>query len=144
MRSIGKSLVFVALAAAAASPVFAASITGSVKGTDGKPFVGAFVVAENTANKMTVTVLSDAQGRYHINNLPAATYSVQVTSIGYKADPHNGVALAADAKASFDFALQTGTVRWSDLNTYQARSFCRRPTNTTCPRPIRTRSLPAA
>jgi virginiamycin B lyase len=119
MRSIGKSLVFVALAAAAASPVFAASITGSVKGTDGKPFVGAFVVAENTANKMTVTVLSDAQGRYHINNLPAATYSVQVTSIGYKADPHNGVALAADAKASFDFALQTGTVRWSDLNTYQ-------------------------
>jgi virginiamycin B lyase len=68
---------------------------------------------------MTVTVLSDAQGRYHIENLPAATYSVQISSVGYKADPHNAVQLTAAQKAAFDFALQPGTVRWSDLTTYQ-------------------------
>ena len=29
--------------------------------------------------------------------------------------------LAADKNASFDFALKNGTVRWSDLSTYQGR-----------------------
>jgi hypothetical protein len=77
------------------------------------------VAAENTQNKMTVTVLTDAKGGYHINNLPAATYSVQVSSVGYKSDPHNGVALTAAQSASVDFALQAGAVRWSYLSTYQ-------------------------
>src|SRR6185295_15056296 len=63
--------------------------------------------------------LSDAQGRYHINNLPAATYVIRTRAIGYKSDPRNGVQLTGDQKASFDFALQKGTVSWSDLNTYQ-------------------------
>src|SRR6266852_2279766 len=119
MRSVDQPLVALALAVSMALSAFGATITGSVKGPDGKPFMGAFVVAENTQNKMTLTVLSDAQGRYHMNNLPAAVYSVQITAVGYKSDPHNGVPLTADQKASFDFALQAGTVRWSDLTTYQ-------------------------
>ena len=81
--------------------------------------MGIFVVAENSQNKMTVTVLSDAQGRYHINNLPAATYSVQISAVGFKSDPHNNVQLTADQKSSCDFALQTAPVRWTDLTTYQ-------------------------
>src|ERR1700752_1425349 len=118
MRFVHHLMVSAALASTLAA-AFGASITGTVKGPDGKPFMGAFVVAENTQNKMTVTVLSDAQGRYHINNLPPATYSVQITAVGYKSDPHNGVQLTGDQKTSFDFALQTGTVRWIDLTTYQ-------------------------
>jgi cytochrome c5 len=108
-----------ALLLLAALPGFAASITGNVKGPDGKPQMGIFVVAENSQNKMTVTVLSDAQGNYHINNLPAATYSVQISAVGYKSDPHDHVQLAADQKLSCDFALQTAPVRWTDLTTYQ-------------------------
>ena len=118
MRFVHHLIVSVTLATTLAA-AFGASITGNVKGPDGKPFMGAFVAAENTQNKMTVTVLTDAKGGYHINNLPAATYSVQVSSVGYKGDPHNGVALTAAQNASVDFALQAGTVRWSDLNTYQ-------------------------
>src|SRR5579864_5454001 len=102
-----------------ALPIFAATITGTVKGPDGKPFMGAFAIAENTQNKMTVNVLSDAQGRYHIANLPAATYVVRIRAIGYKSDPRAGVQLTGDQKASFDFALQKTPVRWSDLNTFQ-------------------------
>src|SRR5437879_13526993 len=83
MKFITK-LAFLVLAASLALPVFGASIAGNVKGPDGKPLMGIFVVAENSQNKMTVTVLSDAQGRYHINNLPAATYSVQISAVGYK------------------------------------------------------------
>ncbi len=102
-----------------AIPTFAATITGTVKGPDGKPFMAAFVIAENTQNKMTVSVLSDAQGRYHIANLSAATYSVRTRAIGYQSDTRTGVELAGDKKASLDFALQKGAVRWSDLNTFQ-------------------------
>ena len=119
MRVADKLLISLTLAVFLAAPAFGATITGSVKGPDGQPFMGAFVVAENTQNKMTVSVLSDSQGRYHINNLPAATYSVQITAIGYKSDPRTGVQLAGDQKVSFDFALQKGRVRWSDLTTYQ-------------------------
>jgi virginiamycin B lyase len=118
MRFLHHLMLSVTLAAALAAG-FGASIAGRVNGPDGKPFMGAFVAAENTRNKITVTVLTDAKGGYHINHLPAATYSVQVSSVGYTSDPRNGVALTAAQNASVDFALREGTVRWSDLSTYQ-------------------------
>src|SRR5580700_5237181 len=123
MCSAKKLLVSLALTTALAAPTSAATITGSVSGPDGKPFMGAFVVVENIENKMTVSVLSDQQGRYHIGNLPAATYSVQITAIGYGSDPRADVRLAAEDKASLDFALQKQKVRWSDLSTYQGRQL---------------------
>jgi virginiamycin B lyase len=72
---------------------------------------------------MTVNVLSDAQGHYHINNVPAGTYTVGITAIGYQSDPRSNVTLSADQKVSFDFALQKSKVRWSDLSTYQGRQL---------------------
>ena len=71
MRFADKVLLPAALAVALASPVFAGTITGTVKGPDGAPFAGAFVIAENAETLMTVSVLSDRQGRYYIGNLPA-------------------------------------------------------------------------
>jgi hypothetical protein len=112
-----KILVSLGLTVCLASGAWAATITGSVTGPDGKPFMGAFVVAENAQNKMTVNVLSDQQGRYHIGGLAAASYTVKITAIGYRSDPRTGVQLSDDQKASFDFALQKTTVRWGDLNT---------------------------
>jgi virginiamycin B lyase len=123
MRFADKVLASVALTVCLSSTAYAATIAGNVQGPDGKPFMGAFVVAENTQNKMTVSVLSDAQGRYHIGNLPAATYRVQIATVGYKSAPRIDVRLAGDEKASFDFALQKSFVRWSDLNTYQGRQL---------------------
>ena len=110
MRLADKALVALSLTVLMASSALAATVTGNVTGPDGKPFMGAFIVAENSQNKMTVSVLSDAQGRYHIGNLPAASYNVQITSIGYKSDPRTDVRLAADQSASFDFALQKAPV----------------------------------
>ena len=104
-----------------ASLASAATITGSVKGPDGAPFMGAFVEAENTQNKMMTSVLSDKQGHYRIPNLAAATYSVHIRAIGYKADPRSSVQLKQNGKASFDFSLQTAPVRWTELSTYQGR-----------------------
>ncbi len=123
MPFVDKALVSLTLTVALASTAFGAAITGTVTGPDGKPFMGAFVVAENPQTKMTVSVLSNAQGRYHIGNLPAATYKVEIASIGYASDPRTEVRLAGDQKASFDFVLRKVKVRWSDLSTYQGRQL---------------------
>ncbi len=96
-----------------------ATITGTVKGVDGAPYQGAFVQAQNTKTKITVNVLSDTQGHYRVEQLPAGDYKVTIRAIGFTAAPKTGVSLTADQNTSFDFALQAGTVRWSDINFYE-------------------------
>ncbi len=107
------SILALLLLCAFASP--ASTITGTVKGPDSAAFQGAFVEAQNVKSRITVAVLSDTQGRYRVENLPAGQYRVFIRAVGYRAEPRTGVALAADQNASLDFALQTGTVRWSDI-----------------------------
>ncbi len=119
-------LRFLALAGAAlllGSICQSATITGTVKGVDGAPFQGAFVQAQNTKTRITVNVLSDSQGRYHVEQLPAGEYRVTIRAVGFTAEPRNGVNLTADQNVSFDFALAKGTVRWSDISQYQAKQL---------------------
>lgn len=101
----------------------AATIGGTVKGPDGSPFEGAFVGAQNSKTKITVSVLSDKQGHYQVQNLPAGEYEVRIRAVGYKADPRNSMTLTALQNTSADFALQNGTVRWSDLSLYQGEQL---------------------
>ena len=119
-REILAALPLTALVSATA---LGASITGTVTGPDGKPVIGAFVAAENPQRHLAVYVLSDAQGRYRISDLPSATYTVRIEAICYASDPRDSVALASNATASLDFALKNTPVRWSDLSTYQGRQL---------------------
>lgn len=118
MRHIAKRWLFVLpLFLASLSP--AATITGTVKGPDGAPFMGAFVQAQNTQTKITVNVLSHRDGKYHVEDLPAGQYEIRIRAIGYQADPKLGVSLSAKRKITVDWQLQKGTVRWRDLTLYQ-------------------------
>jgi len=112
-------LVAMVAAILAAPVVHSATITGTVKGPDGAAFKGAFVEAQSTQTRITVNVLSDKDGRYRVVDLPAGEYNVRVRAVGYRTDPHNGVKLTAGQSTSFDFALQSAPVRWSDLSFYQ-------------------------
>ena len=123
MKFAEKALGSLVLTVTLASTAMGATITGTVTGPDGKPFMGAFVVAENTQNKMTVNVLSDEQGHYHIKQLADATYTLRISAIGYKSEPKTEVRLSGEQAVSFDFALQKAPVRWGDLNTYQGRQL---------------------
>src|SRR5512139_4045692 len=49
----------------------AATISGTVAGPDGAAFRGALVQARNAKTKIMVSVLSDRDGKYRIENLPA-------------------------------------------------------------------------
>jgi virginiamycin B lyase len=107
----------------AAGSTYGATVSGMVKGPDGAPIEGAFVQAQNTKTKISNFVLSDREGHYRVENLPAGDYRVQVKATGLKADPKSGVALTADQSLSLDFALQTGMVRWNELSIYQAKKL---------------------
>ena len=123
MRSVSKLVALVSLVVVFSSLAHAATVTGNVKGPDGTPFEGAFVQAINAQTHITVSVLSDKQGRYKVENLPSGAYQVRVRAVGFTTDPHSAVNLSADQNVSFEFALQKGTVRWSDLNLYQGKKL---------------------
>ncbi len=99
------------------------SISGTVKNSTGSPFRGAFVRVRNVKTTMTFNALSDSQGRYRVENIPPGDYEIRATAIGYKDDIRSSVKVNSADSQSFDFALQKGSVRWSDLNTYQGRKL---------------------
>ena len=122
-----KLLALTGLIAFLGSACFGATIGGAVKGPDGAPFQGAFVEAQNAKTHITVIVLSDSHGHYHVENLPAGEYRVQIKAVGYRADPRNVVTLTADQNVSFDFLLQKRQFAGMKFpNTRRRNSGCRR------------------
>jgi virginiamycin B lyase len=120
---VNKILSLLALLTFAGPLCYGATIAGTVKGPDGAPFEGAFVQAQNSKTRITVSVLSGKDGRYRVEKLPAGEYTIRIRAIGYTAVPQNGVNLSADQNAPMDFALQKGMVRWSDLSYYQGKEL---------------------
>jgi virginiamycin B lyase len=119
LRALG--LVFVFTLSSYGASV--GTISGTVKGPDGSPFKGAFVRAQNEKSKVTVSVLSDKQGGYRIQNLTEGKYQVRATAMGYKSDPRADVTVDGAQPASLDFAMQKGVVRWSDLSIHQGETL---------------------
>ena len=120
MKSPGKILSAIFSLVVLGSACFGATLTGMVKGPDGAAFQGAFVQAQNAQTRMTFIALSDSQGHYRVEDVPAGDYRVGIRAPGFRADAQTGVKIAASQKNSLDFALQKGVVRWNDLSIYQA------------------------
>jgi virginiamycin B lyase len=119
MRLAGRTVMGALLLCGLSSLAYGATISGSVKGPDGKPFKGAFVEAQNLDSRITVNVLSNRDGAYRVENLPEGQYQVRVRAIGYSFEPRNAMELSADQNASFDIPLEKGTVHWGDISIYQ-------------------------
>ena len=109
MRSATRLLLGLLGTFAIGLPADAATISGTVAGPDGKAFRGAFVQARNAKTKITVSVLSDQDGKYRIAELPAGDYRVAIRAPGFKADAKGGLALTAEQSAGHDFKLQTAS-----------------------------------
>src|SRR5439155_16491743 len=68
MRSLAP-LGVLSLIVFAAPGADAATITGTITGPDGAPFRAAFVQARHAGLKMTVSVLTDNQGKYIVQHV---------------------------------------------------------------------------
>jgi virginiamycin B lyase len=119
MRSLSKSAALSIFVLALSSVAHSATISGTVKGPDGKPFKAAFVEAQDTDSRIATVVLSDKDGRYRIENLPGGEFRLSVRAVGYRIERRTGIQLAASQNATQDIALEKGTVRWTDLSIYQ-------------------------
>jgi virginiamycin B lyase len=99
------------------------SISGAVTGSDGAPLKGVFVRIQNPQMKMTIHVLSNRQGRYRADNVPAGDYRVQATAAGYSSDVRTGVKVADNQSISLDFTVRKRPVRWTEITMNQFKTL---------------------
>src|SRR5437867_5229803 len=88
-----------------------AGVTGKIRGKvvdrDSKEsLVGANVAVEGTS----LGAASDVNGEYTVSNIPAGTYSVKVSYVGYSAVTVSNVRVNADLTTSLDFAMVSEAV----------------------------------
>ena len=102
------SAVLLISVAAGVQPVRAENSSGTMQGVvrsaSGQALPGAYVKLTNAEKRLTFMVVTQAQGRYTINNLPAGNYAVQGVGNGFQSKP-TLVGLAADKPAMADLSL---------------------------------------
>ena len=120
---------------------FDGSVEGVVKSASGQALPGAYVKLINPERRLTFMLVSQAQGRYTMNNLPPGNYTVQGIGNGFQSKP-TPVALTADKPATADVSLtdkqaevpngwirSPGRVAGNELDYRVARRrFCRKGT----------------
>jgi hypothetical protein len=82
---------------------FPGGVQGVVKSASGQALPGAYVKLFNPERRLTFMVISQAQGRYTVNNLPPGHYTVQGIGNGFqsKSTPVDvGVSKSATADVS--------------------------------------------
>ena len=121
-KAIFSALILSFLLAVSAHASPGGEISGTVKSEDGLPFRAAFVRAQNVKTKMLMMVLTDNQGQFHTDSLPAGTYEVWATSTGYRDDPsrRTGITVEDGKTTPANFTMKKGAVQWNQLTKYQA------------------------
>jgi len=66
---------------------FDGSVQGVVKSASGQALPGAYVKLINPERRLTFMLVSQAQGRYTMNNLPPGDYTVQGIGDGFQSKP---------------------------------------------------------
>ena len=83
---------------------FAGSVQGVVKSASGQALSGAYVKLFNPERRLTFMVVSQAQGRYALDNLPPGHYTVQGIGNGFQSAP-TPVNVTATQPATADVSL---------------------------------------
>jgi streptogramin lyase len=99
-------------AALAAFPAFAfaqvAALTGSVSSAEEGAMEGVLVGAKKAGSTITITVVSDAKGRYSFpsSKLSPGSYALRIRAVGYDLDGPGGTEVAAGRTATLDLKLK--------------------------------------
>jgi virginiamycin B lyase len=81
------------------------TIEGVVQDASGKPVTGAFVKLKNSDRHLEFMVISQAQGRYTVSNLPAGQYVIQGVGGGFQSNVSAPVDVAEGKTAEQDLSL---------------------------------------
>ena len=97
--------------------LFSQSVVGTVLDTDSKPLEGANVVIVGTDLGAT----ADDSGAFSMQEVPAGTYDVTATFIGYSPMTLS-VVVGEEGTSVLDFELEVGTVVLSDVEVLASRA----------------------
>ena len=109
---VASTLVFVCLSASAlfGQAVAVGSVSGSVTDQSGSSVPGA-TLRMTEADKGTVHAgVTNAEGRYTFNNLPAGPYRLEVQASGFKNYSQTGIVLQVAENLTQNIALQVGSL----------------------------------
>src|SRR5690349_21595941 len=110
-----KRLTFVLLAVLISIPLFVAHsaggrIEGKVTDPKGAAVSGATVKVTNQTTKQEFTAVTDAQGRYKVEGLPAGVYDVSVAAAGFKETRQADVMVDDDAVKQTDLRVEIALI----------------------------------
>ncbi len=83
-------------------------VSGTVRDATGAVVPGATVVLRDESSGSQLKTTSNASGFYSINYVPPATYTLTVSSKGFKAYARSGIVVGPSAQLSADATLQVG------------------------------------
>jgi len=100
-------IAFVTMTDGARAQTLAPALTGQVFSADEGPMEGVLVSAQKHGSPITVTVVSDADGRFSFPaaKLAAGQYELRIRAVGYELDGPRTAELAAEMPASVDLKL---------------------------------------
>jgi virginiamycin B lyase len=81
------------------------AVQGVVNDASGKPVVGAFVKLKNAERRLTFMVISQDNGQFTANGLPAGQYTAQGVGGNFQSDVSAPLTVAAAGSAKIDLAL---------------------------------------
>ncbi|OFV94856.1 MAG: hypothetical protein A3H28_04705 [Acidobacteria bacterium RIFCSPLOWO2_02_FULL_61_28] len=85
-----------------------AALTGQVRSQEEGPMEGVLVSAKRAGSTVTITVVSDARGRYSFpqNRLEPGQYSIRVRAVGYELERTGPAEVKAQTTAHLDLRLR--------------------------------------
>src|SRR5205807_1449077 len=91
--------------------VHAQTLSGRVTSAEEGAMEGVLVSAKRTGSSVTISVVSDAQGRYGFpaSRLQAGTYSLGIRAVGYELSGPVTIAIAPGQSASVDLRSEEHT-----------------------------------
>ena len=110
-----KRLTFILLAALLSIPLFVVHgaggrIEGKITDPKGAAIPGASVTVTNQTSKQEFTAVTDAQGRYKVEGLPAGTYNVTAIAKGFKETQQADIKVEDDGVKPIDLRLEIAAV----------------------------------
>jgi len=112
LRSVFAAVLLTLLASALASAQgsFFSSLTGTVQDSSGLVIPGADVKVKNNGTGIEYTAVTGSDGGFNVPSIPAGSYSVTVSLMGFKTVNLTNVTVQAAIPASVKVTLQVGTL----------------------------------
>src|SRR5437763_7398321 len=103
-------LALLALAAAAFAQNSTSTLDGFVKDPQGSLIPNAEITVTNLATRQPISAVTDERGHWAVPSLPGGTYSVSVTSAGFKKATAPDVKMDAGIPATVNVTMEVGAI----------------------------------